>query len=122
MSSKQIEAVSNLYRNWGAAMAANPNMSLDEWRDLIEGWVVLTAEPGGVDYIETDAGGIPAMWAIPKDATEDRVILSIHGGGFVTGSMYPSQAICPPHQVHRGSRAHTEFQTLPRAYPSESRG
>ncbi len=88
MTSKQIEAVSNLYRSWGAALAANPSMPLDEWRDMIEGWIVLTAEPGNVDYIETDAGGVPAMWAIPKDSAEDRVILSIHGGGFVTGSIY----------------------------------
>ena len=105
MSSKQIEAVSNLYCNWGSAMAANPNMSLDEWRDLIEGWVVLTAEPGGVNYIETDAGGIPAMWAIPKDATEDRVILSIHGGGFVTGSMYTHRKLFAHLAKSIGARA-----------------
>lgn len=45
MPSKQIEAVSNLYRSWGAALAANPNMPLEEWREMIEGWVVLAAEP-----------------------------------------------------------------------------
>lgn len=88
MPSKQIEAVKVLYRNWGDALAANPQMSLAEWRDLIESWPVLTAEPGAVDYIEAEAGSVPALWAVPKECTEDRVILSIHGGGFVTGSMY----------------------------------
>lgn len=88
MSNTKIEAVSTLYHSWGAAIAANPNITLDAWRNLIEAWPVLTSEPGGVDYIETDAGGVPAMWAIPKNAAQDRVILSIHGGGFVTGSMY----------------------------------
>jgi acetyl esterase/lipase len=69
-------------------MTANPEMPLDEWRDMVEGWIVLTAEPGAVDYIETDSGGVLAMWAVPKDCAEDRVILCLHGGGFVTGSMY----------------------------------
>ena len=57
-----------------------------EWNDIH--WTALTAEPGGVDYLETSADGIPAMWIVPKNAAEDRVILYSHGGGFVSGSMY----------------------------------
>jgi hypothetical protein len=52
-------------------------MPLDERRDLIEHWADVTAEPGGVDYIETDAGGVPAMWAVPKGCAQDRVILCL---------------------------------------------
>ena len=85
MASKKIEAVKTLYLNWGAAGAANPEMSLEKRRDMIEGWNVLAAEPGAVDYIETVAGGALAMWAIPKGCAEDRVVLCLHGGGFVTG-------------------------------------
>ncbi|MFY9931076.1 MAG: alpha/beta hydrolase [Streptosporangiaceae bacterium] len=48
----------------------------------------LTAEPREVDYLETEAGGLPAMWAVPKQASTDRVLLCIHGGGFVSGSIY----------------------------------
>jgi monoterpene epsilon-lactone hydrolase len=51
-------------------------------------WDALTSEPGGVDYLETDAGGVPAMWAVPKGSDRHRVLLCIHGGGFVSGSMY----------------------------------
>jgi epsilon-lactone hydrolase len=104
-ASTQIEAVSDLYRSWGATLAANPNFSLDTWREMIEGWQVLTAEPGGVDYIESDAGGIPAMWAIPKGAAQDRVILSIHGGGFVTGSMYTHRKLFAHLAKSIGARA-----------------
>ena len=53
-----------------------------------ESWVDLTAEPRGVDYLETEAGGLPAMWAVPKRASMDRVLMCIHGGGFVSGSIY----------------------------------
>jgi monoterpene epsilon-lactone hydrolase len=78
----------DLYERWGAAFAANPEMPLDEWRALIEEWPVATTEPGGVDYVEADAGGVPAMWITPRDAAVDRVLLAFHGGGFVTGSIY----------------------------------
>ena len=57
-----------------------------EWNDIH--WTPLTAEPRGVDYIEVNADGAPAMWILPKGAAEDRVILYSHGGGFVSGSIY----------------------------------
>jgi monoterpene epsilon-lactone hydrolase len=82
------DLVKGLYERWGAAFAAEPEMPLDRWRAMIEEWPQVTAEPGGVDYVEVEAGGVPAMWITPKEAAEDRVIFSIHGGGFVTGSMY----------------------------------
>jgi len=63
-------------------------MELDEIRALFEHWGDITGEPGQVDYVEVDAGGVEAMWAIPKDCAEDRVALCTHGGGYVTGSMY----------------------------------
>jgi hypothetical protein len=62
MASKQAEELKHLYQRWTEAIAANPSMTLDEWRDLIEHWAEATAEPGGVDYLETNAGGVPAMW------------------------------------------------------------
>jgi epsilon-lactone hydrolase len=82
------DLVKSLYERWDAAFAAEPEMPLDRWRAMIEEWPQVTAEPGGIDYVEVDAGGVPAMWITPKGAAEDRVILSIHGGGFVVGSMY----------------------------------
>jgi acetyl esterase/lipase len=84
--SKQVEEVSNWWRK--SAAAAPTHESLAAARDFNEGWGGLTAEPGAVDYLEVDAGGVPAMWAVPKGCVDDRVILSIHGGGFIGGSMY----------------------------------
>jgi epsilon-lactone hydrolase len=86
MASKQADELRNLYRGWAAAVSGG--MPLEEWRDMVERWAVVTAEPGGVDYLETDAGGVPAMWAVPKGGAADRVLLCLHGGGFVVGSMY----------------------------------
>ncbi len=88
MTSPQSESIKYLYRSWLETMARKPDMGLDEMRDLFEHWGDLTAEPGEIDYLEVDAGGVLAMWAIPKRSAEDRVALCNHGGGFVVGSMY----------------------------------
>lgn len=89
MPVKRSKQIGEVGKWWLKSVAASKeHRSLDEVRDFNENWESLTAEPGGVDYIETDAGGVPAMWAIPKGCTEDRVLLCLHGGGFFSGSMY----------------------------------
>lgn len=82
MPSKQSEAVR---KHWEAARLAvtRPAEGPDD-----ESWGDLTAEPRAVDYLETEAGGVPAMWAVPKQSRPDRVLLCLHGGGFVGGSIY----------------------------------
>ncbi len=82
MASKQSSLAAKLYQLW---LTQPPE---DELITNQYGWELLTDEPGGVDYAETDAGGVPAMWAVPKASAEDRVLVCVHGGGFVAGSMY----------------------------------
>ena len=93
MASSQAEVVKVMYRGWVETMAANPEMSVEDLRDMFDHWGDITGEPGGVDYIEVDAGGVPAMWAIPKGCAEDRVVLCLHGGGYVVGSMYTHRKV-----------------------------
>jgi monoterpene epsilon-lactone hydrolase len=88
MSDARRDPVKDLYQRWTETFAQRGELPLDEWRELIEEWEQATAEPGGVDYLEVDAGGVRAMWLVPKAAAEDRVVLGLHGGGFVVGSMY----------------------------------
>ena len=83
MPSKQSDAVR---RRWEASRLAMVQPGFDAPDD--ESWGDLTAEPRGVDYLETEAAGLPAMWAVPKAASTDRVLMCIHGGGFVSGSIY----------------------------------
>jgi monoterpene epsilon-lactone hydrolase len=105
MASKQSEELNTLYLGWVAALKANPEMPLDELRHMFEKWDSITGEPGGVDYIETDAGEVAAMWAAPKNCAQDRVLLCAHGGGYVVGSMY----------THRKTYAHVAKATGCRA-------
>ena len=83
MPSKQSAAVR---RHWEASRLAMVQPGFDAPDD--ESWGDLTAEPREVDYLETEAAGLPAMWAVPKHASTDRVLLCIHGGGFLGGSIY----------------------------------
>jgi len=96
MASKECESLNALYRGWVAALAANPEMPLDEMRRMFDRWGDITGEPGGVDYIETELGGFDALWAAPKGCAQNRVLLCAHGGGYVVGSMY----------THRKAYAH----------------
>ncbi len=88
MASPQAAAIDRLFDSFGAALAANPQMTLDELRDLLEQCGDLARDPGGVDYLEEDADGTPCLWATPRGCREDRVLLSLHGGGCVTGSRF----------------------------------
>jgi epsilon-lactone hydrolase len=81
MPSKESEAVRELYVSWTAARLKGEQHDDEAWGDL-------TAEPRGVDYSEADAGGVPAMWLVPKACAQDRVLLCMHGGGFAGGSIY----------------------------------
>jgi acetyl esterase/lipase len=88
MASKQSYELVDLYKRLSGAIAANPNMSVGEMRAVEEHVGDATAEPGGVDYIEVDAAGVLAMWTVPKNCAEDRVLLCAHGGGYISWSMY----------------------------------
>ena len=85
MPSNQSAAVR---RHWEASWLAMTQPGAETPDD--ESWGDMTAEPRGVDYMETEAGpgGLPAMWAVPKGASTDRVLMCIHGGGFLSGSVY----------------------------------
>jgi epsilon-lactone hydrolase len=100
MPSKQSEAVR---RHWEAARLAMTQPAGEGPDD--ESWGDLTAEPREVDYTETEAGGRPAMWLVPKRSRTDRVLLCFHGGGFVGGSIYTHRKVFAHLAKAAGARA-----------------
>ena len=104
MPSQQSETVK---RHWGATRRASqlPPEEQPDPESADDGWALLTAEAREVDYIEVDAAGLPAMWAWPKGAAEDRVLLGMHGGGFVGGSMYSHRKLFGHLAKAAGTRA-----------------
>ena len=111
MASKQSYELVDLFKRLSGAIAANPTMSMGERRAVMEHLGDATAEPRAVDYIEVDAAGVPAMWAVPKNCAEDRVLLCAHGGGYMSGSMYSHRKMyahyaCPPQDWSRPRQSH----------------
>ncbi len=88
MASPQAALLDNLFDSFVASLTANPAMGIEELRDMLERCGDVATDPGGVDYIEADVAGTPALWAVPKACKSDRVLLALHGGGCVTGSRF----------------------------------
>jgi monoterpene epsilon-lactone hydrolase len=87
MASKQ--SLANKLHYEAMAARTNPGLSPEEMIEMNDvHWTGLTAEPGGVDYIEVDADGVQALWLVPKGCAQDRVLFCAHGGGYVGGSIY----------------------------------
>jgi epsilon-lactone hydrolase len=112
MASKESLAVREMYAGWTEAAKRGEQPDADDWGNL-------TAEPGEVDYIEADADGVPAMWLVPKQSTQDRVIFAIHGGGYIGGSLYSHRKVYAHLAKKAGARAllvtyrHTPAHTHP---------
>lgn len=118
MPSTQSRKLRDMYARWAwnnqHPERADPYEGGDHWGDL-------TAEPGAVDFAETDAGGTPGMWLDPKEAAGDRVILCVHGGGFVGGSLYTHRKLYGRLARQAGTRALlVTYRHTPRhAFPAQ---
>lgn len=105
MPSKESDALRAHFQSMTDRMAANPQMDLVTLRATLEELHERAAEPTGVTYEEIDAGGRPALWCNPVDATDDRVILYTHGGGFVTNTMHSHRKVAAHLAKAAGCRA-----------------
>jgi len=111
--SKQIQDVTN----WWVMAASRPFTTLEESRDFIEHWGDLTEEPGDVDYSEIEINGVKAMWIIPHKSDKKKVLLCIHGGGFVFGSIYTHRKLFAHLAKQIGCRALTVNYRLAPEHP-----
>ncbi|MFI5821817.1 alpha/beta hydrolase fold domain-containing protein [Streptomyces rishiriensis] len=71
-----------------SAKSSTPGLDLAVIRDIVDSHHKASTEPEGVSYAEVDAGGVPALWAVPEGADPDKALLHFHFGGSVTASMH----------------------------------
>src|SRR6185295_7092197 len=64
-----------------------PELDPVEMRAGMERMTELMALPPDVTAEPTTAGGVPAEWITTPDADAQRVVLYLHGGAYVIGSM-----------------------------------
>lgn len=105
MASIESDALRARFEMMASRSTADPEMDLQTVRDMQEGLHLETAEPERVSYAGVDAGGVPALWCLPDGAADDRVLLYLHGGGFVTNSMHSHRKLAAHLAKATGARA-----------------
>jgi acetyl esterase/lipase len=97
MASEQLNKVLEIIRS---VPPAKPDTTIGQMRGAMEKVSERVAED--VTCTPVTAGGVPAEWIVAPGAADDRVILYLHGGGYVMGSINTHRAM-----IARISRAAT---------------
>lgn len=87
MASEQLSKVLELIR----AVPRNPSAPVERMRAAME--KVSERVASDVTCEAVSAGGVPSEWIVPPGAADDRVILYLHGGGYVMGSINTHRAM-----------------------------
>ena len=84
--SKEADYLRALYQEWSDRIAANPNMTIEDFRSLFDEWEKPTFEPEDVTYKTDKVGGVDVIWTYPIGCDKSKVLIYTHGGGFAVGS------------------------------------
>lgn len=71
-------------------------LSIEENRARTASTAKMTRIPKDVTIVDVEADGIRAKWISPTDEKPGKVILHLHGGGYVTGGMDSHLMMCIP--------------------------
>ena len=83
MASPQLQTVIQKVKE----MMGNPPASLEEFRVGFETFSAQFLVSKDTTSTPVNAGGVPAEWISTPGAANDRVVLYLHGGGYVLGSV-----------------------------------
>ena len=85
MASPQLDQAIKLFRD--AKAETQSLTSIDEFRVWYEQFMAKFPVPDDVTFEPLAAGGVSAEWISAPGASEDKVIIYLHGGGYMIGSM-----------------------------------
>jgi epsilon-lactone hydrolase len=97
MASQELAKVVAMLR----AAPRDPTASVERMRGAMEKISERVARDVKCEAVS--AGGVPAEWIVPPNAAADRVILYLHGGGYVMGSINTHRATVA--RIARASQA-----------------
>ena len=80
MASQQLQQVLSMFKEMGEKMATAKDMN--EMRAMM----IEAPAPAGVSCTPVEAGGVSAEWHAAEGVDANKVILYVHGGGYVMGS------------------------------------
>ena len=82
MSAQELESLMQMLRSGGPDLAAPPPQARENFEAMLAG--IPIAED--VTFEQATIGGVPARWSVTPGAPSDRVLLYLHGGGYMIGS------------------------------------
>jgi monoterpene epsilon-lactone hydrolase len=82
MSREQLDVIVGMMRSGGGVDLAQPALAA---RAQFTEMLARIPPPEGVEFDKVEAGGVPAFWSNDAKAAQDRVLLYLHGGGYVIG-------------------------------------
>jgi monoterpene epsilon-lactone hydrolase len=82
MSVQELDVLLGLLRTSGLDLAAPPPQA----RANFEAMLAAIPIPEDVSFEAATLGGVPALWSMTPGAGKNRVLLYLHGGGYVIGS------------------------------------
>jgi epsilon-lactone hydrolase len=91
MASPELQMVLEMLRGM---TLLNPESTIDEQRAGMEAATAVMPLPDDVQYEPTSAGGVPAEWTRAPGVSRERVVLYLHGGGYVIGSIATHRLMC----------------------------
>ena len=80
MASSQLQQTLDMFKEMGAKMAEAKDIN------AMRAIMIEAQAPAGVTCTPVEAGGVSAEWSVADGADQDKVILYVHGGGYVMGS------------------------------------
>jgi acetyl esterase/lipase len=69
------------------AQRTDATPTLEELRAGMDAMGMILPVPEGTVVEAVDAGGVPAEWIVAPNASDERVVLYMHGGGYSIGSL-----------------------------------
>jgi acetyl esterase/lipase len=101
MASEQLKKVLEIIKSQPVGGGGGGKPTVEKMRAGME--KVAERVAPDVNCQPVDAGGVKAEWIVPPNAATDRVILYLHGGGYVMGSINTHRAMVA--RVARASQA-----------------
>ncbi len=90
MANAQLDNIRTMLRENPVVV---PGASLEDMRKGIDAMGDMAPRLAEVSAAAVDAGGVSAEWFTPNDGDGERVLLYLHGGGYVMGSVQSHRAM-----------------------------
>jgi epsilon-lactone hydrolase len=85
MSREQLDIIIGMLRSGAGPDLTKPAaVARQQFQDMLAS----IPAPDGVDFETGVVGGVPAVWSRTANVSEDRVLVYLHGGGYVIGDSW----------------------------------